>query len=166
LGHELFKSSSESFPVLFVAGDVFDPSYLEICPPFLDPPDTPAPNLPSLASLNPLHGHASAIHASAFFHLFDEDQQLQLAKALAGLLSPSPGSIIFGEHFALAQKGLKDVLGREGVQIFCHSPESWKELWDGEVFSKGSVEVKAVLRVYDSPTGKTVERLIWSISKL
>ena len=29
--------------------------------------------------------------------------------------------------------------------MFCHSPESWKELWDGQIFKKGTVKVEAGL---------------------
>lgn len=30
--------------------------------------------------------------------------------------------------------------------MFCHSPETWKELWDGQVFEKGTVKVETELR--------------------
>ena len=32
----------------------------------------------------------------------------------------------------------------EATRMFCHSPESWKELWEG-VLGKDKVEVKATL---------------------
>ena len=85
-----------------------------------------------------------AIHASSFFHLFSEASQLHVARALAGLLSPEPGSVIFGSHVGKADKGF--TASPSGVhQMFCHCPESWAQLWDGVVFEKGVVVVKANL---------------------
>jgi hypothetical protein len=98
--------------------------------------------LRSLTSLNPLHGQVSAIHATAFFNPFSEEEQLHAARALAGLLSPAPGSMIFDVHVGLPEKG---VVGSEseGYRVFCHSAASWADLWDGRVFEKGLVEVRS-----------------------
>jgi len=128
--------------VTFVPGNVFDPEHLSIVPPFTanSPPVNSAPDLRALTSLNPLRGHVSAIHASHFFHLFPEDAQLRLARALAGLLSPEPGSMIFGRHIAFPESGhLEDPSTRR--RLFCHNPRSWSGLWDGEVLPKGTVKV-------------------------
>ncbi|EIW85718.1 hypothetical protein CONPUDRAFT_48616 [Coniophora puteana RWD-64-598 SS2] len=145
LGHELFKSTPQSFPAQFIPGNIFDDAMLSL-------PDSSSPSqrpedLSSLTSLNPLRGHVSAIHASAFFHLFSKDAQADLAARLAGLLSPKPGSIIFGTHTGQFEASFQPYgpPGPGQVQIFCHSPETWKELWDGVVFPKGTVEVKAEL---------------------
>jgi len=43
------------------------------------------------------------MYASLLFHLFSEEKQLHLLRALAGLLSPEPGSMIFGLHIGLAE---------------------------------------------------------------
>lgn len=149
LGYRLFNDSPASFPVPFIAGDAFDRSHLEPVPPFTatTPASVPPPPLSTLASLNPLRGHVSAIHASAFFHLFNEEQQLYLAKAVACLLSPEPGSIIFGSHVGLPEVGLRK--GTSGGTRFAHSPESWEQLWDGEVFEKGTVKVEARLKIFN-----------------
>ncbi|EMD41445.1 hypothetical protein CERSUDRAFT_110022 [Gelatoporia subvermispora B] len=146
LGHELFKSTPETFPVPFVPGDAFNQDFLKRISPFYEPPSTPVPDLRALTSFTPLLGHVSAIHASSFFHLFDEEGQFLLAQSLAGLLSPEPGSIIFGMHGGAKEKGLNTEGGlRRGSYMFCHSPESWTELWDGQVFKKGTVKVEAEL---------------------
>ncbi|KAI0653584.1 hypothetical protein C8Q70DRAFT_927470 [Cubamyces menziesii] len=180
LGHKLFRSTPETFPVPFVAGDAFDPAHLAIVPPFYTPPDTPVPHLSTLTSLNPLRGHVSAIHASSFFHLFDEEQQFQLAQALAGLLSSEPGSMILGSHGGRKEKGYRTEtgtqlrVGRKGP-MFCHSPESWAELWDGQIFRKGTVKVDAILRdserkyletVPGVPSGVKSYLLVWCITRL
>ncbi|OCH88597.1 hypothetical protein OBBRIDRAFT_795067 [Obba rivulosa] len=146
LGHELYRSTSETFPVPFIGGDAFDPNFLAPVPPFTAAPTTPRPDLRGLTTLTPLLGHVSFIHAFAFFHLFNEERQLQLARSVAGLLSPEPGSMIFGGHGGRPEKGYRVESGtRRGTYMFCHSPETWKELWDGQVFPKGSVEVEAYL---------------------
>ncbi|KAK7032966.1 hypothetical protein R3P38DRAFT_3186511 [Favolaschia claudopus] len=136
LGHELFRTTPETFPAAFAAGDVLDPAFLSLSS---DP--VPPVDLGSLTSLNALRGQLSAIHSASVFHLFDEGVQLELARKLAGLLVRRPGSIIFGCHGAHPTKG--PVLGVNGRQMFCHSPESWRNMWDGEVFPRGSVEVSS-----------------------
>ncbi|KAA1474374.1 hypothetical protein DENSPDRAFT_326522 [Dentipellis sp. KUC8613] len=175
LGHKLFNSTPESFPVPFIAGDAFNPAHLEIVPPFTlkAPPTTPRPDLKTLTSLNPLRGHVAAIHASSFFHLFDEEQQFKLAQATAGLLSPEPGSMIFGMHGSRPTKGFRISSG-SGHTMFCHGPDSWRELWDGEIFEKGTVRVETKLvEVPDEadfketivPDGKRYW-LGWSVTRL
>ena len=110
----------------------------------------------SLTSLTPLQGHVSAIHASSLFHLFEEVKQLELGKRLASLLSPVPGSLLFGAHVGLPEKGI-----RNGNK-FCHSPESWKELWDGTIFPKGTVDVVAGLKQFEGPGYANVTNyLMW-----
>ncbi|TFY61380.1 hypothetical protein EVG20_g7082 [Dentipellis fragilis] len=149
LGHELFRTTPETLPFTFIPGDIFNPAHLEAIPPFTTthPPTQPRPNLPSqtLTSLNPLRGHVSAIHASAFFHLFTSDQQLAITRKFAALLSPQPGSVIFGDHVGLPEPGFFENSEAPGWRIFCHSPQSWTEMWDGEVFPKGTVRVEAYL---------------------
>jgi hypothetical protein len=140
-----------------------------------DPPSGPAPDLRSLTSLNPLHGRAFAIHASAFFHLFGEGKQLHLARALAGLLSPEPGSMIFGLHIgAPEKKGFEpSIIRKDHHRMWCHSPESWTELWDGLVFEKGVVKVQTKLvqrerKILqpDAPQNATLTFLVWSVTRL
>ncbi|GBE78165.1 hypothetical protein BKA93DRAFT_784516 [Sparassis latifolia] len=167
LGHKLFKSTPETFPARFVPGDALDQSFLQVVPPFYSPPNTAVPALSSLTTLTPLAGHVSAIHSALFFHLFDEAQQLQLARALAGLLSPEPGSLLFGAHGGRVQKGLGSPISR-GRRMFCHSPESWAELWNGQVFRKGTVEVNSRLVEVSLPTteGEEFTLLVWSVVRL
>jgi hypothetical protein len=164
LGHDLFKSTPESFPIPFIAGDIFDPSLVRSGPPFYQPPESELPALTSLTSLNPLKGHVSVIHASAFFHVFNEEKQLQIARILAGLLSPLPGSVIFGQHLGLPDKGIRaELFGKGGRSIFCHSPQSWEAMWDGEVFEKGTVKVDERLRHFEEAN---VHMLFWSVTRV
>ena len=171
-GHELFKTTPETFPAAFLAGDVFDPAFLSSREPFSELPTTPRPvDLGSLTSLIPLQGHVSAIFAGSFFHLFVEEGQLELARRLAALLSPLPGSVIFGIHIGLQEKGERPVWGsgsRE-VRMFSHSPESWRDLWEHQVFEKCSVKVEARLRTVervDSTGEREITLLVWSVTRL
>jgi hypothetical protein len=170
-GHELFKSTPETFPAGFVAGDVFDPIMLKSRGAFITADDissisSTTPPLRELTSLTPLQGKISAIHASSFFHLFPEDKQLELAHRIASLLSPKKGSVIFGQHGARPVKGFRTAVeavhNAEGrpipttqVQVFCHSPESWKQIWTEDVFAgedgKGSDRIKVDARLIEIP---------------
>jgi hypothetical protein len=159
--------------VTFIPGDVFDSEHLSTVPLFTanSPPATTVPDLRTLTSLNPLQGHVSVIHASLFFHLFPEDAQVRLARALAGLLSPQPGSMIFGRDLGLPESGyLEDPLIPR--RLFCHSAQSWSELWDGEVFPKGTVKVLAFVmevpkdRLYPDADSSSLRLLIWSVTRL
>ncbi|CCM06727.1 uncharacterized protein FIBRA_09021 [Fibroporia radiculosa] len=175
LGHHLFNSTPSSFPVKFLPGDALDAAFLEPGPIFTSPPAEAAPALTTLETLSPLRGHVSAIHASSFFHLFDEPTQTALSRAVAGLLSPEPGSVIFGVHGGRPEKGLRIEQGApnaRGNYMFCHCPESWAALWDGEIFPKGTVRVEATLinvkRDMRGPVlpGTQFWALVWSVTRL
>ena len=182
LGHKLFKTTQETYPIAFIPGDVFDPNHLEIASPMAASAhwqastgsESKAPDLRSLTSLNPLHGRVFAIHASSIFHLFGEEKQLHLARALAGLLSPEPGSTISGLHIgAPEKKGFeRTIMHRDHHRMWCHSPESWTELWDGLVFEKGVVKVQTKLAHMerkilqpDAPQD-AITFLVWSVTRL
>ncbi|KAF8207831.1 hypothetical protein K438DRAFT_1962099 [Mycena galopus ATCC 62051] len=147
LGHELFQSTPETFPVSFLAGDIFDRTFL--VPAAAVSTSTSSiepPTLSNLTSLTALNGKISILHASLFFHLFNEQKQTELAHLLAGLLCPLPGSMIFGSHVGREIKGLgNQALRGSGHQMFCHSPDSWIELWEN-IFPKGTVRVEAILK--------------------
>ncbi|KAI0090003.1 hypothetical protein BDY19DRAFT_96758 [Irpex rosettiformis] len=172
VGHKLFKSTPETFPVKLIPGNIFEQS-------FLDPEakvQDPTPDISTLTNLTPLVGHVSVIHSSAFFHLFDESHQLQIATLFAALLSPEPGSLILGKHVGLPEKSLRMSAIQPGqidrsIRMFCHSPESWTEMWEG-VFGKGKVEVWAELkqevrkdRVLLTNDSRAWQ-LIWSVKRL
>ncbi|KAG6331893.1 hypothetical protein ID866_7199, partial [Astraeus odoratus] len=143
LSNELFRTTEETFPAKFIQGGVFDPDFLSVTPPAQEPVSNGTPDLSTLKSLNALRGRCSVINAGAIIHLFSEEQQVHLARALAGLLSPEPGSIICGINTAAeSDKGPipLDIYDRT-YHLFSYSEDSWKELWCEKVFSKGEVEV-------------------------
>lgn len=174
MGHRLFRSTKETFQATFVVGNALDSAHLAAAPVLTSPPEGPPPTLASLTSLNPLRGHVAAIYVGAFFHLFTEEQQAQIVRALAGLLSPVPGSMIVGMHSgAESQKGTQTAvrgIGEGGlITQFKHSPETWTELWDGDAFEKGAVKVETAVRKRVTTVGTTtVEHvgLVWSVTRL
>jgi len=169
IGHELFQSTPETFPVVFLPGDALDPEFLEPSPPLTAPSkDTELPPpLISLTSLTPLRGHVSVIHISSVFHLFSENQQLHLAHALGGLLSSRSGSMIFGSHIGQRSKGFGFPLlaASDGRRMFCHSPESWREMWES-VFPQGTMKVDAELQKTKLYEGLNWNRLTWSVTRI
>lgn len=164
LGRRLFKSSSE--PILFIPGDIFDPAFLSISRPASSVPEGTMPDIQTLQSLNDLHGRVGVIHTSKLFHLFDEMKQLELARALGGLLSCESGSTICGTHTIASEKGIvhHTVLGID-LSYFCHSQESWAGLWDGVVFEKGQVKVEMTTSTIDVG-GFPFCLLHWSVTRL
>ncbi|KIM65749.1 hypothetical protein SCLCIDRAFT_1211726 [Scleroderma citrinum Foug A] len=166
LSHALFKTTKETFPGKFIAGDILDPAFLSVVPPTRGPVQSSPPDLSSLTSLSPLHGHCSVITATSFFHLFTEEQQVHLARALAGLLSPEPGSLICGVDMGAKVKGpvLYNATGVD-LNLFLHSEESWTELWDGIIFEKGEVAVWAKYAEVEF-MGKRNSYLLWNIKRL
>lgn len=172
IGHQVFKSTPETFPVKFMAGDVFDDSFLKLGPIAAESLQNQGPvDLSSQTTLTSLRGRFSAIHASFFFHLFSEEQQTELAHRLRSLLSPEPGSIIFGIHIGRPEKGLRieDRGPNQRVRIFGHSPESWNGIWD-DAFGGGKVEANAFLqkRAELKPLTKYEANylLVWSVKRL
>ena len=136
----MFRTTPETYPVKFLAGDVFDDAYLSLISPM---PSGPPPPAASVNTLTELRGRVSVIRASALFHLFSEEKQFELGKRLATLLDPRPGSIIFGLHGGMPVKGQHQPFF---PRMFCHSPESWTQMWEEQIFEKGQVKVNVVLR--------------------
>jgi len=170
LGHKLFRSSPASFPVPFVAGDIFDTAFVAPASAVTSSlsESTPPPEIQGLTSLTSLRGHVSAIHVSAVFHLFDEARQSDLAHRLGSLLSPDPGSVILGMHAGLPKKGWRprEEVRDDRAEMFCHDPESFTALWE-EVFGVGQVRVDARLLEYPNPSGRVVDHLlVWSVTRL
>ncbi|KLO19232.1 hypothetical protein SCHPADRAFT_818431 [Schizopora paradoxa] len=181
IGHRLYRSTPESFPVRFAAGDILDPSFLSLRDVVYE--DETSENsdaelsVHNLTSLTPLLGRVSFIHTAALFHLFSEEDQLLVAKRFASLLSPVPGSMIFGWHAGRVVKGFRSEAkpagpGMLGNNMFCHSPESWKEMWSQQVFRPGTVSVEATLieKVRDVElvvqSTATPQYLVWSVTRL
>jgi hypothetical protein len=121
----------------------------------------------SESSLIPLEGRVAVIHTSFFFHLFSEERQLQIARNLAKLLSPVPGSMIIGVQVGAREKGIHttDIKGTK-VFNFCHSPESWKHLWEKIIFNEGEVVCECYLsNTFANPRLPTLMN-VWNVRRV
>jgi hypothetical protein len=89
---------------------------------------------------------------------------LHLAKALGGLLSAQPGSVICGDQVGARERGIvtDDSFSAE---LFSHSPQTWSSLWDGEVFKKGSVKVETELFEIMARE-RSLLMMRWSVTRL
>jgi hypothetical protein len=103
--------------------------------------------------------------------MFNEEGQFHLARGLAGLLSPEPGSVILGSQMGSPEKSIKQTT--DGFNAYCHSPESWKELWNGQVFDKGKVKVEVSLLHIERKSiflkaidGIDIFVMAWSVTRL
>ena len=168
----------------FVQGDLRDPAFLgaaksETTQSTAAPPSKIALKDIRIESLNSLHGHVTIILADLFFHQLKEDEQAAVARSLASLLSPEPGSMIFGNHTALPQAGNWSPSPRPGeteskMKMYCHSPETWRKLWE-DIFAEDKVEVQVTLSGYGEGTDmrgtfpwntNPVYELEWSVTRL
>lgn len=101
LGHELF-GDRENTSATFVAGDM------------LKEDDT---------RLDVLNGRIDIIYASAFFHLFEREDQSKAAKRMVRFLNlQNPKAMIFGLN------GGPKV---EGWEKYVLDVDSWRGMWDG-----------------------------------
>lgn len=102
LGYELFRDRDRSKSrATFVAGDMLqeDDARLEV-----------------------LTGRVDIVYASAFFHLFEREGQIKVAKRMVKLLRPdNPRTMIFGRN-----EGPKI----EGWEKYVLDAESWQHMWD------------------------------------
>lgn len=103
IGKSLFNDQG----VPFLQGDLEQEKFLKLpsSPSISDQGLQHPINLKSITSLNQLRSKVSFITCNKFFHLFDEQGQLQLARKLASLLEPQRGSTIFGSHAGLENEG-------------------------------------------------------------
>ncbi|KAI0699603.1 hypothetical protein C8T65DRAFT_659149 [Cerioporus squamosus] len=167
IGEKLFNGSQGTARVSILLGDPFDPYFLEAVWPFYTQPNALPPALSTLKSLNPLHGQVSVISACFVFDQLSALQQLQLARGLAGLLSAEPGSLIIGVNRTLLEQGRRRPDDEPGALY--DSPESWSDLWDGQLFQKGTVKVETKLQVDQSMGVGIMEGgslLEWTVTRL
>lgn len=103
LGYDLFLDK-ETLKTKFIAGDVLDPD----------------------ASIKQLDGKIDIIHAAAFFHLFNWDGQVRIAKRFVSLLNPEAGVLVIGQQLANVEAGEYSFSGK---MRYRHNDESFKRMW-------------------------------------
>jgi len=102
LGYDLFLDK-EMLKTKFIAGDVFDPD----------------------ASIKQLDGKIDIIHAASFFHLFNWDGQVKIAKRFVSLLNPEAGVLVIGRLMANIEAGEYSF----SKTVYRHNDESFKRMW-------------------------------------
>lgn len=106
LGYDLFKDRN-MLKSTFLPGDIFD-----------DKMDWSA-----------LQSKIDIIHASAFFHLFNWEQQVQACRALVGFGRPQQHTIIVGRQVGSVTPGEFPSF-QPGTTGFRHDPSTLQKLWD------------------------------------
>lgn len=95
-GHKLY-GDKETCDITFIAADLFE--Y-----PVRVTAETVIPE--KVQELAKLRGTFTHIYSGAFFHMFDEEAQYQVALRFATLVKPEQGVIIYGNHHG-AEEGEK-----------------------------------------------------------
>ncbi|GAB7350332.1 hypothetical protein MBLNU459_g0964t1 [Dothideomycetes sp. NU459] len=106
LGYELFLDK-DSLKSKFIVGDVFDPE----------------------SDLKPLDGRIDILHAAAFFHLFDYEDQKKIGRRVVRLLKPKKGSLLIGRQVGNAKGGTFDHRTNPARKMFRHDKETWAQMW-------------------------------------
>ncbi|KOS36206.1 hypothetical protein ACN38_g13074 [Penicillium nordicum] len=84
------------------------------------------------------------VNAASFFHLFNWNQQLLVAKRLVGLLQDKPGSLLIGRQIGLVNPPPPEDKEAAGKH-YRHDPATWKKFWErvgAETGTKWEVETR------------------------
>ncbi|PYI31204.1 methyltransferase domain-containing protein [Aspergillus indologenus CBS 114.80] len=123
LGYDLFADRT-TLATEFIPSDIFDPA---------------------CALLQRLTGQVDIINAASFFHLFDWDRQVALAKQVITLLRPQKGSLLVGRHVGDFVAGERED-SELGATYYRHDLESWRRMWAqvmAETGTEWEVDVRA-----------------------
>jgi len=146
LGYELFNDR-DTLKTRFIEADIFDQN----------------------SSLKKLDGQIDIVNASSFFHLFDLEEQKQVARSVIKLMRPRKDSLIVGRQVGNANP--REVPRRDGAgSRFRHDVESWRQMWDdvgqefgvkfevdGRIQPVGSLGVKANISEADGESAVMME---------
>ena len=105
VGYELFKDK-ETLKSRFIAADIFD----------------------SKSALQELEGKIDIVDASSFFHLFNWDDQKQIAHSVVKLMRPQKNSLLVGRQAGHVKPGEYARMNGQGTR-WRHDIESWQRLW-------------------------------------
>jgi hypothetical protein len=111
LGYELFTDKGrEGSKISWHLGNVFDDE---------------------AAAWVELKGVPSIVYTGAFFHLFDRDEQVLVAKRVVSLLKDEPNVLLLGRQVGNDNAGVFEASGYVGEkQRYRHNVQSWTEFWD------------------------------------
>ncbi|MDI1493410.1 MAG: hypothetical protein OHK93_005199 [Ramalina farinacea] len=95
--------------------------------------------------LTDIRGSMDVVHASSFFHLFGLPKQRQVARTIAKVVRPQPGSLVLGLQIAAAGEAETIPVFSEGEPTYCHSLVTMQALWDDTVQEAGLEEQEHAL---------------------
>ncbi|KAJ6084241.1 hypothetical protein N7486_011041 [Penicillium sp. IBT 16267x] len=125
IGYDLF-ADHETLKSKFIASDIFD-----------DNSDL----------VKNLTGKMDIVNAASFFHLFNWDQQVIVAKRIVSLLRAQPDSLLIGRQVGCADPDNADDSGK-ARELYRHNLETWKRLWR-QVQAETGTEWEVEGRLYD-----------------
>ncbi|KAI9750327.1 MAG: hypothetical protein M4579_006512 [Chaenotheca gracillima] len=112
LGFDLFRDRDRVPASRFVTpADIFAESFF----------DTPEPGKDASGGRGvfaPLLGKMDVIYAASFFHLFDWEGQLEIARRVIKLMRPVPGSVVLGRQAGNLQAGSQESRMNEWLNVF------------------------------------------------
>jgi hypothetical protein len=68
-------------------------------------------------------------------------------------------------HWSNHDKGFVPSLMPGESRMFCHSPDSWGELWDGVIFEEGVMDVYSQLMEVGTPQNAAL-MVLWTVKRL
>jgi len=148
LGYELFLDK-ETLGIQFFEADVFD----------------------SESDLKQFDGEMDIVHAAAFFHLFDYDDQVKVGKRVVKLLKPQEGSMVLGRQVASLEPGPKPHRTNPEKFMYRHDGATWQKMWDeiGEATGskwKASVEIKDMHSNNRWPPDPNIRLMVFQVVRL
>lgn len=105
LGYELFRDR-ETLKSKFIEADIFDPQ----------------------SALKQIYGAVDIIHAASFFHLFDWEEQKEVAHQVVKLMKPRKGSLLVGRQLGNKDPNEKKRHSRPGT-AYRHDVDTWRRMW-------------------------------------
>ena len=107
LGYDLFLDK-DKLKSKFITANIFDPDS---------------------ALMKQLANKVDIVHTSAFFHLFNLEDQLQIAKRVINLVRPRPGSLVIGRQ--VGNINPSSIARRSGSGTrYRHNDASWIKMWE------------------------------------
>ena len=107
VGYELFLDR-DKLNSRFLQADVFDPA----------------------SSLSQLDGKIDIIYAGSFFHLFEWDDQVRVARRLVAVLRAQPGSLILGRQAGNLKPGSFASATTPTRTVYRHDVTSFRNMWE------------------------------------
>ncbi|KAF2234676.1 hypothetical protein EV356DRAFT_501601 [Viridothelium virens] len=79
-----------------------------------------------------LYGQMSVVVVNSFFHLYNYDEQKELAKRVVRFLRPQSGSLILGRQVGSSQPGHFDSISdkNSGAKRYAHNIKSLRDFWN------------------------------------